>query len=284
MTGWLQIEYTSSSPVSGAKLAEIREDISKNYVFEWKKDIITDLLAYTINTNSIRLEIGLLQEENVAKLQKITTNIREVIPTFFEKNGISVSEASFVSVGQSFGKFVMDRAYLTLTMCLIAIALYLMYAFRHSIEGTSSFTFWAITLATLLHDVIIAPGIYIFLGTIFPALKVDTFFVTALLTILGYSISDTIVILDRIRAFYRDKKTHANKTTKQIFNDAICVSFRRSVYTSMTLVMVLVCMLLFWPQALIGFTTLMLLGTVVGTYSSICIATPVLYDINASKK
>ena len=103
---------------------------------------------------------------------------------------------------------------------------------------------------------------------------------TALLTTLGYSISDTIVILDRIRANYKDKKMSDKRSTKQIFEDSIQVSLRRSLYTSMTLVMVLLAMLFFGPSALLGFTTLMLLGAIVGTYSSICIAAPLFYDIN----
>lgn len=106
---------------------------------------------------------------------------------------------------------------------------------------------------------------------------------TAILTTLGYSINDTIVILDRIRANYRDKKSHDKRPTNQIFEDSVQVSLRRSLYTSMMLVIILVSMLLFGPEALVGFTTLMLLGTLVGTYSSICIAAPILYDINSSK-
>ncbi len=125
-----------------------------------------------------------------------------------------------------------------------------MFAFRKSIEGTSSFTFGAITLITLLHDVVVAAGIYIALGLIFPGLKVDTFFVTAILTILGYSINDTIVILDRVRANYKDRKSHDKRSDKQIFEDSIQVSLRRSLYTSMMLVIVLVSMLFFGPEAL----------------------------------
>jgi preprotein translocase subunit SecF len=176
MTGGLQIEYTSASPISPEQLSNVRADILNNYVLDWRKDVITDVLAYMLNADVVRLEIGLLQEKNVVELQKITSHIRETIPTFFAQHTINVSESSFVSVGQSFGKFVLDRAYLTVTICLFVIVFYLMYAFRHSIEGTSSFTFGAITLATLAHDIIIASGIYILLGTLFPILKVDTFF------------------------------------------------------------------------------------------------------------
>ena len=279
MTGGLQIEYAVPSKVDEIKLAEIREDILKNYFYE-SRPVITDLLIYTVNTNAIRMDIGLNVESDVKNAQKRTEDIRRTLPTFFKENDVTVSESIFVSVWQSFGKFVIDRAYLTLTVCLVVIALYLMYAFRKSIEGASSFAFWAITLVTLLHDVIIAPGIFILLSLFFPELKVDTFFVTAILTTLGYSINDTIVILDRIRSSYKGKKSHDKRTTRQIFEDSIQVSLRRSLYTSMTLVMILLCMLFFGPDALVWFTTLMLLGTLVGTYSSICIAAPLLYDIN----
>ncbi len=87
------------------------------------------------------MDIGLNEEEDVTKSQRRVQDIRLALPQFFKKTDITVSESSFISVGQSFGKFVIDRAYLTMTVCLIAIALYLMYAFRQSIEGTSSFTF-----------------------------------------------------------------------------------------------------------------------------------------------
>ena len=160
MTGGLQIEYNVSKPVDAEKLAEIREDLLKHYIFD-ARSVVSDLLVYTVDTSSIRMDVGLVEELDVKKSQKRTEDIRRALPIFFTKHDVTVNESSFVSVGQSFGKFVIDRAYLTLTMCLIAIALYLMYAFRQSIEGTSSFTFGAITLVTLFHDIIIAPGIFI---------------------------------------------------------------------------------------------------------------------------
>lgn len=282
MTGGLQIEYTTSAPVSASVMEELREDLLTHYSFESEKPL-TDILIYTVNTDSIRMDIGLTSLDQADRAQDRTADIRAAIPTYFRKHGVDVTESKFISVGQSFGKFVIDRAYLTITVCLIAIALYLMYAFRQSIEGTSSMTFGVITLVTLFHDIIIAPGIFIFLGLFFPELKVDTFFVTAILTTLGYSINDTIVILDRIRAIYKDKRSHEKRSNHQMFEDAIQVSLRRSLYTSLMLVIILFAMLIFGPTSLVGFTTLMLLGTVIGTYSSICIAAPLLYDINSRK-
>lgn len=282
MTGGLQIEYSSTTPIDSETLASVKEDLLDNYKFADKK-VFSDILLYTVNTDSIRADIGLVAEPDVVAANNRSSDVRAQVPEYFKKHGAEVTEISYISVGQSFGQFVLNRSYLTLTVCLIVIALYLMFAFRKSIEGSSSLTFGAITLVTLAHDVIIAPGIYILLSLIFPELKIDTFFVTAILTILGYSINDTIVILDRIRATYRDKRVSDTRSIRQIFDDSINVSLRRSLYTSLTLVIMLVVMLIFGPSALDGFVTLMLLGAIVGTYSSICIAAPLLYDINSRK-
>ncbi len=283
MTWGLQIEYSVPSPVTQEKLSEVRADIIKNYRYE-KKDIFSDVMIYTADNSSIRADIGLKTETDTVRATAQSNDIRTRLPDFFKKHNIIVTESSFVSVGKSFGDFVLKRAYLNLIICFVAIALYLMYAFRKSIEGTSSFTFGAITLITLFHDIIVAAGIYLILGIFLPELKVDTFFVTAILTILGYSINDTIVIIDRIRANYKDRRSTDKRSEKQIFEDSIQVSLRRSLYTSMMLVIVLISMLFFGPEALRGFVTLMLLGTIVGTYSSICLAAPLLYDINSWKK
>lgn len=283
MTGGLQIAYSSEGSLAPETLELVREDILNKYLYE-NKDIVSDVLIYTVNTNDIRMDIGLLAEPDIKAAKMQVNDIRESLPVFFKEQNISVSELSFVSVGNSFGKFVLDRAYLTLVMCFIAITIYLMFAFRKSIEWASSFSFGVVTLGTLFYDIIVASGIFIVLGLFFPVLKVDTFFVTAILTILGFSINDTIVILDRIRSNYKNKKSGDKRTMKQIFEESIQVSLRRSIYTSMTLVIVLICMLFFGPDALIGFTTLMLLGTINGTYSSICLAAPILYDINSSQK
>lgn len=282
MTGGLQISYSTPQEITTDTIEVIRESILQWYKYN-EESIITDILIYTVNTNSIRVDVGLSDESDIKISQLQTDDIRKSIPVFFKKNSVEVSELSFVSVGNSFGKFVIDRAYLTLFMCFLSIAFYLMFTFRHSIEGASSFSFWAITLWTLLHDIIVSSGIFVLLGLVFPVLKIDTFFVTAILTILGYSINDTIVILDRIRSNYRDRGSQDKRNTKQIFEDSIQVSLRRSLYTSMTLAIVLLCMLFFGPDALIWFTTLMFLGVIVGTYSSICLAAPILFDINNSK-
>lgn len=284
MTGGLQIEYTTAGTMpSETQLATIKEEILKEYTFEGKS-VLSEVNVYPVNVNFIRADIGLNAEADKAQAEKRTADVRSKIPEIFTKNDVQVTEASFISVGQSFGKFVLDRAILTLIVCCVGIALYVMFAFRKSIEGMPSSVFGGITLVTLLHDVTIAPAIYLLLSIPFPFLKIDTFFVTAILTILGYSINDTIVILDRVRSEYHHRKSSDKRSDKQVFEDSIQISLWRSILTSMTLTLVLIAMLFFGPEALYGFVTLMLLGTLVGTYSSIMIAAPLVYDIKMLRK
>jgi preprotein translocase subunit SecF len=90
--------------------------------------------VYPVNTSAIRADIGLNLESDKQKLEDRAADVRTRIPQIFQNNTVSVVESSFISVGQSFGKFVLDRAYLTLIICCIGIALYVMFAFRTSIE------------------------------------------------------------------------------------------------------------------------------------------------------
>lgn len=140
-------------------------------------------------------------------------------------------------------------------------------------------SFAAITIITLFHDVLISAGLYILTSLVFPQFQIDTFFVTALLTILGYSINDTIVIFDRIRTNLR-QFAGTGKNLEDIISESLTQSMTRSVYTSMTIVFVLVCILVFGPVTLTGFTLTLLFGTIVGTFSSICIASPLLYEFH----
>ena len=116
----------------------------------------------------------------------------------------------------------------------------------------------------------------------FPQFKIDTFLLTALLTILGYSINDTIVVLDRIRSTLREG-VNKKLPFSQMIDKAIHDTMRRSLFTSLTVFIVVLSMFLFGPESLKGFTLALLFGTIVGTYSSICIAAPLLIDITGKK-
>ncbi len=116
----------------------------------------------------------------------------------------------------------------------------------------------------------------------FPEFKIDTFFLTAMLTILGYSINDTIVVMDRIRS---NLETSNSKkiSFSSIIDQSIHETMRRSIFTSLTVIIVLVAMFIWGPDSLRGFTLALIFGGIVGTYSSVCLASPLLVDITGKK-
>lgn len=138
------------------------------------------------------------------------------------------------------------------------------------------------TAISLVHDVVITFGLYIIASWLFPEFKIDTFFVTAMLTVLGYSVNDTIVVMDRIRSDLQVNKKGVHHLDS-VINTAINETLTRSIYTSLTIVFVLVAMFLFGPEAIRGFTLALIFGTLVGTYSSIAIAAPLMYDLTKKK-
>lgn len=188
----------------------------------------------------------------------------------------------YINVGESFGDYIKKTAYITLALVIIAISLYISYTFRGSIEGFSSFSFASVTAVSLVHDVVVAFGLYIIASYFFPEFKIDTFFITAMLTVLGYSINDTIVVMDRIRSNLRLPE-NKKKDFGTIINNAVNDTMTRSLYTSFTVFISLVALFIFGPEAIKGFILALLFGTVVGTYSSVAIAAPLLYDISGKK-
>jgi preprotein translocase subunit SecF len=135
-----------------------------------------------------------------------------------------------------------------------------------------SIKFGATALAALIHDVIVVVGIFAILGTVF-RVQIDSLFVTAMLTVIGFSVHDTIVVFDRIR---ENKTRHAGEPFDQIVNHSILQTFGRSINTSFTVVLTLTALLLFAGASIQYFVLALLIGIVSGTYSSIFNASPLL--------
>jgi preprotein translocase subunit SecF len=129
-------------------------------------------------------------------------------------------------------------------------------------------------IGALVHDVIVVVGTFAILGTIF-GVQIDALFVTAMLTVIGFSVHDTIVVFDRIR---ENRIRHAGEPFAAIVNHSILQTFGRSINTSLTVVLTLTALLLFGGDAIRVFVLALLLGIVSGTYSSIFNASPILVD------
>lgn len=182
-------------------------------------------------------------------------------------------EQSFSSIGPTIGEELKTKALVAIILVLIAIVIYLAWAFRKVTgQRISSWMFGLSAIAALFHDILITTGLFAVLGYFFN-IEVDALFITALLTILGFSVHDTIVVFDRVR----ENLLHAHqRSLEDTVKVSVAQTLVRSLNTSITVILVLLAMLLFSPPALTYFLIALLAGFVVGTYSSIFVASPLL--------
>jgi len=179
-------------------------------------------------------------------------------------------QLSSTVVGPTISDDIRSGAIKATLFALLAIALYIFARFR-------KWQFSVGVLMALAHDVLIVMGIYSLFSGILPfSLEVDETFVAALLTVLGFSVNDSVIVFDRIREYLRE---HPTMPMKKAINDAINQTLNRTIMTSFTVLLVLTILFVFGGEAIRGFAFAMIIGVVFGTYSSIFVATPALIDL-----
>ncbi len=184
----------------------------------------------------------------------------------------TVTESQFTSIGPVIGKELRSQAFVQLILVSLGIILYIAYAFRKVSRPVSSWRFGIAAVIALLHDLFIVLGAFSILGH-FKGIEVDSLFVTAMLTVLGFSVHDTIVVFDRIR---ENLRVRAGQSLPEIINNSINQTLVRSINTSLTVVFVLLSLFLFGGESIHYFVLALLIGIIAGTYSSIFIASPIL--------
>jgi preprotein translocase subunit SecF len=183
-----------------------------------------------------------------------------------------IEELRFESIGPTIGAELREKAIWAFILTLFGISLYIAFAFRKVSYPVSSWRYGWATLICLFHDTIISAGLYAWWAST-RGLELDSNFIVAILAIMGFSVHDTIVVFDRIR---ENLTTQKGKKLDEIVNISINQTLARSINTSFTLVLVLMSMFLFGAFGLSHFVLLILVGTVIGTYSSIFLASPLL--------
>lgn len=173
------------------------------------------------------------------------------------------------TVGSSVAEGTVRNAIIAVAVAALFVMLYIMYAFR-TVPG--SYRYAVSAVIALVHDVLIVLGIFAVLGVVFNA-QVNAIFIVGILTVIGYSVNDTIVIFDRVR---ENVLLVPSRDFRMTVNASIRESIIRSLGTSITTATVIMAMLLFGGQSLRDFLIVLLLGVIVGTYSSIFIAAQVL--------
>mgnify|MGYP001596117994 CR=1 FL=1 len=184
-----------------------------------------------------------------------------------------LEEGQFESIGPVIGGELKLKAIYQLIFVSVGILVYIGYAFRKVAKPVSPVKFGIAAIIALFHDLLFLLGVFSLLGR-FKGVEIDSMFVTAVLTVLGFSVHDTIVVFDRIR---ENLKIFGGQSIEFIINHSIAQTIVRSLNTSLTVLFVLLALLLFGGATIKYFILALFIGIIVGTYSSIFIASPVLF-------
>lgn len=183
------------------------------------------------------------------------------------------TELSFESIGPSVGEELKKNTFYAILLVLLLIGGYVAYAFRKVSHPIRSWNYSAATLLTLFHDIIIPIGVFAFLGH-YRGVEVNVPFVAAILTVLGYSVHDTIIVFDRIRENLMKMR---GATFENVIDTSLRQTALRSLNTSLTVLLVLVAIYVAGGEGIRYFALTLLIGIGAGTYSSIFVASPLLY-------
>lgn len=189
-------------------------------------------------------------------------------------------ELRFDSIGPVVGGELRRSAFTGVIITLLLIGLYIALAFRKVARPVAAWKYGVLTMVAAAHDVIIPLGVFAVLGH-FYGWEVGTAFIAAILTILGYSISDTVVVFDRTR---ENLQKHPGMPFEEIVESSIQQTFVRSINTSVTTLLALFAILAFGGETTRPFALALFIGILVGTYSSIFIASPLLVDWVGGKR
>ena len=255
---------------------------------EIQTKLVQDLLSVEAKTygSSSQLKITTnfkIEEEGTViddEIQAILfNNLKDYLPGGMTLKAFKVGESgndakeygimSSIKVGPTIADDIKTASYYAIIGSLIVVFLYILLRFRR----------WQFSLgavAAVIHDVIIVLGLFSLLYNVLPfSLEIDQAFIAAILTVIGYSLNDTVVVFDRIREYFNE---HPTWKMDKLINLAVSSTISRTINTSLTTLVVLTAIFIFGGDSIRGFIFALIIGVVVGTYSSVFIATPVMFD------
>ncbi len=215
----------------------------------------------------------------IIRTQELSPAQHDSILSVFAAGSSSVVEKRFDSVGPILGKEALEKSLISIGLVILAIVLFITFAFRGVSKPVKSWKYGLIAIVALAHDVIVPVGLFSYLGYAI-GLEVDTLFVTALLVILGFSIHDTIVVFDRVRENLKHNgEGRTKKSFETIVGESINQTFVRSINTSLTTLLAILVLWLVGAEATRNFSLALLVGITAGTYSSIFLGSPLLVTV-----
>lgn len=211
--------------------------------------------------------------EMIISLPDLTNEQRQQVVDKLNETYTGVTETSFETVGPTVGRELLKRALMAIGLVLVAIIIYISWAFRKvGVGPVPSWVYGASAVLALAHDIFIVIGIFSILGH-YAHIEIDSLFVTAMLTVLGFSVHDTIVVFDRVR---ERLLLGVESTFEETVNVSLNQTLIRSLNTSLTTLIVLGALYLFGGVTIRNFILALLIGIASGTYSSIFVASPLL--------
>jgi preprotein translocase subunit SecF len=259
------IDFTGGSLLE-VRFNEDRPDVVK--VIEKVNDI--NLGSLTVQPVGDANMILRFQDSSKEKHDDVVKRLNEMANKG-DKDNNNLEEIRYDSVGPSIGMELKQKAIYAIFWVLIVLVIYISIAFHKVSKPVASWKYGLSALLAMFHDVIITIGAFAILGRFFD-IEINTPFVAAILTVLGYSVHDTIVVFDRIR----ENLPKSNDDFEGTVNISLNQTLGRSISTSMTVILTLVAIILFGGESIRSFALALTIGIFIGTYSSIFVASPLL--------
>lgn len=223
------------------------------------------------------------------KTRTLTENERAALVNAVTVKGTEkATQESFTTIGPSVGKELKNKAIISIVLVLVAIICFVAYAFRKVSRPVSSWKYGFAVILALVHDILIPTGVFAILGHIAGA-QVDTLFIVALLTTLALSVSDTIVVFDRVRENLglvdgKGNLIHEGRPFETVVAESLSQTFVRSINTSLMSLVTVIALALFGPASTKLFAVILAIGMFFGIYSSVFMASPLLVLMGGNKK
>lgn len=252
---------------TGGQEMEVTGQISQSDLRELvAKSGVKDITVTSTGANNLLVRYS---DKETGESEQVHQNVKLLL----QQKGLG--EVSFSSVGPSVSRDITRNALIGVGLAAVAILLYIAFAFRNTPPPVSPWSFGSTAIIALLHDALFVLGVFAILGHFF-GVQIDSLFVTAILTVIGFSVHDTIVVYDRIRENLR----RLNKPFEEVVNISINETLARSLNTSITVIIVLLAFFMFGGESIRLFVLALLIGIISGTYSSIFNASPLLVVYN----
>jgi SecD/SecF fusion protein len=245
-------------------------EVQLNDVETDQKDLISEIVMDAVGSEDVNVVSA---GENVYQVK--TKYIEEethdmILQNFRNQITTNLEETRFTTVGPTISDALKSKAVIALTLALLAIIAYIALTFRNIPKGFSPWKFGFAAMVALAHDVIITLGVFSIFG-----LQVDALFITALLTVIGFSVHDTIVVFDRVRENLKGANVKKNGFA-DVCNKSLTQTLARSINTSVSTLLTLLALLILGDASVFEFVLALVIGIGIGTYSSIFIASPAL--------